>query len=82
LNLALNPLLIALRCVYRDVFISGNSKSGQCRSEWQAALNRHGFQRVCKFRTAVTAHPVGLALHCEHTAEVNVAAPKEEIKHS
>jgi hypothetical protein len=59
---------------------SGNSKSGQRWSEWQAALNRHGFQRVCKFRTAVTAHPVGHALQREHAAEVNVVTPKEEIE--
>jgi hypothetical protein len=90
LNLALNPFQIAFRCVYRAVYvrqfirfsISGNSKSGHYRSEWQAALNRHSFQRVCKFRTAVTAHPVGLTLQCEHTAEASVVTPKEEIKDS
>jgi len=90
LLLNLNPLLIVLRCVYRAVYvpwfmlfsISGNSKPGQDRSEWQAALNRHGFQRICKSRAAVTAHPVGLVLQREHTAEVNVVTPKEEIKDS
>jgi hypothetical protein len=49
---------------------------------WEAVLNRHGFERICKLRTAVTAHPVGLALQCEHTAEVNVVTPKKEIKDS
>ena len=52
LNLALNPLLIALRssiklCTFVgscSFSISGNSKPGQDRSEWQAVLNRHGHE--------------------------------------
>jgi hypothetical protein len=62
--------------------ISRNSKPGQYRSEWQAALNRHGFQRICKSRAAVTAHSVGLALQREHATEVKVVTPKQEIKDS
>src|SRR5208283_2574283 len=62
--------------------ISGNSKPGEDRREWQAAFNRHSLERICKLRTAVTAHSVGLVLQCEHTAEVNMVTPKEEIKDS
>src|SRR6185369_3222650 len=67
-------------CVLILFSISGNSKLGQDRSEWQAALNRHGFQRICKFRAAVTAHLICLAFQREHTAEVNVVTPKKGIK--
>jgi len=62
--------------------MSGNSKPGQDRREWQAARNRHGFQRICKFRPAVKAHLICLALYREHTAKVNVVAPKQEIEDS
>ena len=54
----------------------------QFETELRQMLNRHGLERICKLRTAVTAHPVGLALQCEHTAEENVVTPKEEIKDS
>jgi hypothetical protein len=88
-NLHWNPLLVALGCVYRAVHvpwfmlfsISRNSKPSQCRSQWQAALDRHGFQRVRILRTAVTTHLVRLTLQCEHTAEVSVVTSKEEIEH-
>jgi hypothetical protein len=63
-----------------SLFISGNSKPDQDRSEWQAAHNRHGFQRICKSGTAVTAHSVGLALQREHATEVKVVTPEQEIK--
>ena len=90
LLLNLNPLLIVLRCVYRAVYvpwfmlfsISGNSKPGLYGDEWEAALNRHGLERICKLRTAVTADLVRFSLQCEHTAEVNVVTPKQEIKNS
>jgi hypothetical protein len=62
--------------------VSGNSKPGQDRSEGQAPLNPHGFQRIFEFRAAVTAHLICLALQREHTAEVNVVTPKQEIKDS
>jgi hypothetical protein len=62
--------------------ISGNSKPDQDKSKWQAALNRHGFQRICKSRAAVAAHSVGLALQREHATEVKVVTPKQEIKDS
>jgi hypothetical protein len=89
-NLALSPSLIALRCVYLAVYvplfisfsISGNSKPGQDRSKWQAVRNRHDLERIRKPRTAVTAHPVGLSLQCEHATEVKVVTPKQEIKDS
>ncbi len=60
--------------------ISGNSKPGQHGSEWQTVLNRHGLERICKPRTAVTAHPVGLALQREDTTKARVVTSKEEIK--
>jgi len=63
------------------LFPSGDSKPGQHRSERQSADDRHGFQGICKFRPAVTAHLICLAFQREHTAEVNVVTPKEEIKH-
>jgi len=48
-NLALHPLLIALRCacvrsLVHALFISGNSKPAQDRSEWDSVLNRHGLK--------------------------------------
>jgi len=43
-------------------------------------LNRHGLERIFEFRAAVTAHFVGLALNCEHTAQVNMVTPEEEIE--
>jgi hypothetical protein len=69
-------------CVVMLFSVSGNSKPGQDRSEGQATLNPHGFQRIFKFRAAVTAHLICLALQREHTADVNVVTPKQEIKDS
>jgi len=43
-------------------------------------LNRHGLERIFEFRAAVTAHFVGLAMHCEHAAEVTMVTPEEEIE--
>jgi hypothetical protein len=60
--------------------VSGNSKSGEYRGGWQPMLNRHGFERVCKFGSAVTAHFVALALQCEHAAEVHMVTAKDEIE--
>jgi len=68
--------------VFMLFFISGNSKPSEGSSEWDAALDRHGSQRICKLRTAAAAHPVGLTLQREHTAEVNVVTPKQKIKNS
>jgi hypothetical protein len=89
LDLALNPLLIALGRLYRAVYVpwfmlplSDNSKPGQDRSECGAVLNRHRLERICKSRAAVTAHPVGLALQREHATEVKVVTAKQEIKDS
>lgn len=58
---------------------SGNSKPGQYRSERQAALNRHGLQRIREFCATVTARLVGFTLQREHTAQVRVVAPEQEI---
>jgi hypothetical protein len=60
--------------------ISGNSKPGLYRRQWQAALDRHGFQRVRIPRSAIATHSVGLALQREDTAEVSVVTSKEEIE--
>jgi hypothetical protein len=75
----LNFILIRSVCVML-FYVSGNSKPGQDRSDGQATLNPHGFQRICKFRAAVTAHLICLALQREHTAEVKVVTPKQEVK--
>ncbi len=48
--------------------------------EWQAALNRHGFQRVRILRSAVATHSVRLTLQREDTTEVSVVTSKEEIE--
>lgn len=69
-------------CVLIFFSISGNSKPVQDRSEWQPAFNRHGFQRICKFPPAVKAHLICLALQREHSAEVSVVTPKQEIEDS
>lgn len=48
--------------------------------QWQTAHNRHRFERICKFGPAVTAHLVGLSFERENSADVAVAATKQEIE--
>ena len=62
--------------------MSGNSKPGQDLRGRQAAHNRHGLQRICKFRSAVKAHLICLAFYREHTAEVSVVTPEQELEDS
>jgi hypothetical protein len=50
--------------------------------QWQTALDRHRFQRIPISRPAITAHPVGLTIQCEDTAEVSVVTFKKEIEDS
>jgi len=63
-----------------SVYFSGNSKPGVWGRESQAALDRHGFQRVRILRSAVTTHSVRLTLQREDTTEVSVVTSKEEIE--
>ena len=63
-----------------DTPISGNSKPRQERSERQAVLNWHGFERICKLRTPVAAHLICLAFYRKCPAEVKVMTSKKEIK--
>jgi hypothetical protein len=39
-----SPLSLTPFVLVRSFSISGNSKPGQGRSEWQAVLNRHGIE--------------------------------------
>lgn len=64
------------------ISLLGNSKPGVYKREWQAALDRHGFQRVRILRSAVTTHSVRFALQCEHATEVHVVTSKEKIEDS
>jgi len=57
-----------------------NSEPGRYRTQPQTAPNRHGLQRICIFRSAVTTHPVALTSKRENPAEVNVVTSEQEIE--